>query len=114
MPAAVLEIEAVAGGGGLGRGDGNPAGVPVRHVLRRFQLPHAAGVLRAVRPEPLPDARQVVPVVDHHQHGLAVGCFDQVFQRVQLAVVDHADVVELIIDRAVGKLQELSAQRRGR
>ena len=54
-----------------------------------------------------------MPVVDHHQHGLAVGCFYQVFQCVQLAVVDHADVVELIIDRAVSKLEQLSGQRRG-
>ena len=49
----------------------------------------------------------------HHQHRLAVGGFDEILQRVQLFIVNHADVVELIVHRAVGQLQQLARQRGG-
>ena len=48
----------------------------------------------------------------HHQHRLAVRRLDEILQRIQLLVVNDADVVELIVYRAVGQLQQLACQRR--
>ena len=49
----------------------------------------------------------------HHQHRLSVGCLDEILQRVQLFIVNDADVVELIVHRTVGQLQQLARQRSG-
>ena len=48
----------------------------------------------------------------HDQHRLSIGGFDQILQRIQLSIMDDADVVELIVHRAIGQLQELPGQRR--
>ena len=47
----------------------------------------------------------LVPV--HDKHGLPVGGFDQILQRIQLFVVDSPHVVKLVVAGAVGKLEEL-------
>ena len=48
----------------------------------------------------------------HDQHRLSIGSFDQILQRIQLSIMDDADVVKLIVHRAARQLQELPCQRR--
>ena len=108
----MLQVQAVAGGSGLGDGDGDFSRVPVLQIGGGFQLAHSIWILRAVFFETLLNAREVVLIGVHHQHRLSVRRLDEIFQRIQLLVVNDADVVELIIYRAVGQLQQFSRQRR--
>ena len=43
----------------------------------------------------------------------SVRCLDEILQRIQLLVVNDADVVELIVYRTVRQLQQLARQRGG-
>ena len=63
--------------------------------------------------EALADALEVVPVPVGHQQRLAGGRFDQVFQRVELALVEAEYLFVLPIHRAARQLQQLPRQRRG-
>ena len=108
----MLQVQAVPGGSGLSDGDGDLSCVPVLQIGGGLQLPHAVGILRAVFSEALLNAREIVLVGVHHQHRLAVRRLDEILQRIQLFIVNHADVVELIVYRAVGQLQQLARQRR--
>ena len=110
--AAVLQVQAVPGGGWLGDGDGDFSRVPVLQISGGFQFPHTVGILRAVFSEALLNARKIVLIGVHHQHRLSVRRFNEILQRIQLFIVNHADVVKLIVHRAVGKLQQLARQRR--
>ena len=47
----------------------------------------------------------LVPV--HDKHGLPVGGFDQILQRIQLFIMDNPHIVKLVVAGAVGKLEEL-------
>ena len=109
----MLKVQAVAGGSGLGDGDGNLSCIPILQIGGGFQLPHAGGILRAVFSEPLLNAREIVLIGVHHQHRLSVRRFNEILQRIQLLVVNDADVVELIVYRTVRQLQQLARQRGG-
>ena len=101
------------GGSRLRDRDGNSSCVPVRHVLRGFQFAHAVRILRAVLSEARLNPREIVLIAVQHEQRLAVRRFDEILQRIQLLIVNHADVVKLVVHRAVGQLQELSRERRG-
>ena len=58
------------------------------------------------------NAREIVLISVHHQHRLAVRRLDEVLQRIQLFIMDDANVVEFIVYRAVGQLQQFACQRR--
>ena len=76
--AAVLQVQAVAGGSGLSNGDGDFPRVPVLQIIGGFQFPHTIWILRAVFSETLLNAREVVLVGVHHQHRLSVRRFDEI------------------------------------
>ena len=107
----MLKVQAVAGGCRLSDGNRNLSCVPILQIGGGFQFPHADGILRAVLSEPLLNAGQIMLVGVHHQHRLTVRRLDEILQRIQLFIVNHADVVELVIYCAVGKLQQLTCQR---
>ena len=100
----------MSGGRGLCRGHGNLSRVPVLHVTGGLQLAHTVRILRATLSEPLLNARQIVLVVVHHQHRFAVGGLDEILQCVQLAVMKHAHIVELVINCAVRQLKQFACQ----
>ena len=79
--------------------------VPVRDVLVAFNLP----CLR----EPLPDPVPVVLEPVGHQYVLAVGFLDQIFQEIQLPVVDVDDFMVFGVDGAVTQLKQFSAEDSG-
>ena len=58
------------------------------------------------------NALQIVLEPVSHQDRPAVRAFDQVFQRVELPVVEEQAVVFGVIDAAVGQLAQLPGQRR--
>ena len=58
----------------------------------------------------LHDALAVMLEPVRHQNRLPVGGFDQVFQRLQLMVMDDAGFSVLIVDSAIAHLQQLSCQ----
>ena len=57
---------------------GDFSGIRIRDVCRCPDFPHA---------KPCPDAFQVVLVPVGYENGLAVGAFDQIFQRIQFPVM---------------------------
>ena len=46
-----------------------------------------------------------------HQHRLSIGSFDEVFQCLQLVVMQDSRFAVLVIDRAIAHLQQFSSQR---
>ena len=81
---------------------GNAPGVPVGDV--------PAGVDDAAFREALLNPGKVMLEPVRHQHRLAVGGLHQIFQRVQLSVVDSNRPPLRIVHRAIGHLQELTGQ----
>ena len=103
----------MTGGSRLCHGDGDLSGVPVGHVIRRFQLPNTVGLFGAVFAKALLDAGEIVLIGVHHQRRLAVRRLDQILQGIQLPVIDDAHIVELVVAGSICQLQQLPGQRRG-
>ena len=80
---------------------GDAPGIPVGDVTAFADLPHS---------KPFTNPIQVVLEPVGHEHGFAVRAFDQVLQRVQLAVVETNRMAICGVDRSVGQLTELSGE----
>ena len=93
----------------MNQGNRNPARVPVPDVSG---FPDVSGLVPGCG-QMVNDALPVMLEPVRHQHRLTVGRFDQILQHLQLPAVDAADLFVLVIDRAVGHLQQLVGKRRG-
>ena len=101
----------MTGGGGLCHRNGYLSCVPVSHVLLCNQLSDTVGVIRVLS-EALLNSSQVVLETIEHQDRLSVCRFDEIFQRVQLLIMDDLHVVVLIVAGTISQLEELASQGR--
>jgi len=89
------------------QGNRDLAGIPILDVIAGLDVAHRDLELRQM----VDDALSVMLEPVRHQHRLAVGGFDQVFQCFQLVVVQNSRLAVFVIDRAIAHLQQFSSQR---
>ena len=75
--------------------------VPVLDILAGFQFPDSKALF---------DALQVVLKPVGYQHRLFICCFNQIFQGIQLAVVELHNIAGVGINGTVGQLYQFSGQ----
>lgn len=98
----------MSGRGRMDEGHGQLPTVPPGDALRCIQKRERDVELSEPSGDPLPVMLEPVG----HQHRLSVRRFDQVLQRVQLAVVDGEHTLVLTVDGPICHLGELVSQSR--
>ena len=88
------------------QGDRDVPGIPVPDVGAALDIPYRNPLLCQM----LHDALAVMLEPVRYQNRLPVGGFDQIFQRLQLMVMDDTSFSVLIVDSAIAHLQQLSCQ----
>ena len=69
-------------------------------------------VLDLLPVQPFPYPFQIVLIPVRHQNRLSVCCFDQVFQRIQLFLMERQHLFVIGVDCTTRQLRELSTERR--
>ena len=93
----------------MDQGNRDLAGIPILDVIAGLDVAHRDLELRQMVDDALPVMLEPVG----HQHRLSIGSFDEVFQCLQLVVMQDSRFAVLVIDRAIAHLQQFSSQRCG-
>ena len=104
---ALLDVQTVSGRCRVDQSDRDLAGVPVLDVTTGLAVLHGDLELFQMVDDALPVMLE--PVC--HQYRLTVGGFDQVFQCLQLVIMQNSRLAVFVIDRTIAHLQQFSSQR---